>query len=575
MIGCTHTFLRANAGGVCPLCPNAALALDDALSALQAIDQEIRRRQVEKMRWSLLDFFVEAWSVLEPGTSLELNWHHRVICDHLQHVFFDWVRLTSKGVCDDRYHNAVDAHYQNLLINICPGTNNSRIVSVIFNAWAWLHRPDFTVIALSANPSVAVRDAAFVKVLIASSWYVQTFEVDWSTHKLKNSDGDFKIVRYSDGIEQPLGGRYSAGYTAAITGQRAHCLLIDDPMDAADIHSTAVLQNTNLRWDDAIYNRVNDNDCSMRIGVMQRLHHKDWSAHVVSNSKWLHLVIPLHSRDLSANGIGYKDPRELGVVLHSERFSDGFITAEIKRLEAIGVGQFDAQYEQRTKDTTGAILKLPWFRYFQFTEQEQYVPRIEGASTFPTKILHAIRPSLGQYFDEIYLSIDSNFKLTTSGSECAILVIGTIGTDYFVIDDLTCAMDFEQTEREVLRLIALYKPNGVLIENKANGDAISAKIKGVHGNVIMLNPEGGKESRGNASAPTVAAGRVYLNLSGSWLPKFISGPDSVTIFPFGNRDDRFDALTQAVIHLEKRFVTSGFLPGLIAATKRKLSDRAV
>ena len=61
----------------------------------------------ELYRQSYYDFFVDAVSVLEPGTRWDFNWHHSYLCNLLQAV------------------------------NIPPRRPKSLIASVVFNARVW------------------------------------------------------------------------------------------------------------------------------------------------------------------------------------------------------------------------------------------------------------------------------------------------------------------------------------------------------------------------------------------------------------------------------------------------------
>lgn len=99
----------------------------------------------------------------------------------------------------------------------------------------------------------------------------------------------------------------------------------------------------------------------------------------------------------------------------------------------------------------------------------------------------------------------------------------------------------------------------VLVEKKANGAAVvdrirkmlaEAQLKDAAGRLIvprliLLETEGGKAVRGRAAMPTVEAGLVYLRDGASWLNEWVG---EVSGFPHAARDDRFDALTQMIIH---------------------------
>ena len=75
---------------------------------------------------SLADFVRQAWSILEPATPLDWNWHLDVICGELERVNAEYAA-----------GRAVE-----LVICIPPGYAKSLIVSVFWPAWTWLKTPE-------------------------------------------------------------------------------------------------------------------------------------------------------------------------------------------------------------------------------------------------------------------------------------------------------------------------------------------------------------------------------------------------------------------------------------------------
>jgi len=63
--------------------------------------------------------------------------------------------------------------------------------------------------------------------------------------------------------------------------------------------------------------------------------------------------------------------------------------------------------------------------------------------------------------------------------------------------------------------------------------------------LVLLETEGGKAVRGRAAMPTVEAGLIYVRDGAPWVNEWVG---EVSGFPHAARDDRFDALTQMVIH---------------------------
>ena len=89
----------------------------------------------EKAERSLSDFIVQAWPVIEPGTTYVDNWHIGLIAEHLQAV--------NDGEC------------RRLIINIPPRHMKSIEATVCYPAWTWAKRPEKRFIKVSYRDSLS------------------------------------------------------------------------------------------------------------------------------------------------------------------------------------------------------------------------------------------------------------------------------------------------------------------------------------------------------------------------------------------------------------------------------------
>lgn len=311
------------------------------LPSLQELDAAIARQ-------SLADFIRLGWHVLEPTTPLLWNWHIDAVTLHLQTALEEWIERQD----DTELHQRI----QNLLINIPPGTAKSRIVSVFTPAWMWLRRPSWRAIFLSANPRVALRDSMYCRDVIESPWYQDWFKPSW---QLRDDQNAKSLYYTSEG-----GFRYAAGFMSRITGDRADALFCDDPHDAEEVKSKTQREAVTDRWDSAIGNRVNDLRCSLRFIVMQRLHEEDLSGHVLKQSGWCHLRLPMRYESAphctcpdckrGETAIGWADPRtEDEELLFPDRFPEEVVAAEETRLGDDAPGQL----QQRPTSAEGGFFK--------------------------------------------------------------------------------------------------------------------------------------------------------------------------------------------------------------------------
>ncbi|UOF82279.1 terminase large subunit [Caudoviricetes sp.] len=559
---CNHKILAAKNGGACPICSKSiapssdALAtplpedLDDILALAQAVEKEHCRRLAASYRASFYEFFKASWHVLEPTTKLDQAWYLEYVCKHVQAQFEAWIRRKN----DPTYRQDL----QNGVYNQPPGTSKSRIISVCFNAWAWTIDPTFSVLAISSNPNVALRDADFLRTLIESKWYRETFAVNWEIRDDKKAVGSFQIATYKNGDMQLLGKRRSLGITAKITGERADCILIDDPHDANEVFSDTKREAVINKWKNAIRNRLNNLRSSLRIVIMQRVHPQDLAAEVLKNQQIPFFNVRIRMQydpdDLPVSPLGLRDHRKYkGELLHPERFDQ--VTLDAER-EAMGDYVFETQYNQTCEETSSGILQLQWFRFFRFDGTQVPNNRPTGSSDVPTLVLSP--DHRGRFFDAIYFSIDAAFKKAESQnakkgavrSEVGFLIVAKRGANIFIVEDLTAGMTYTEMIDLIKTKSLEYSPTAIYIEDKANGTAAENELRATLNNVVLLEPNGGKEARAQAASPIVRSGHVYCLEGASWVPKFLTGPDSVTIFPRGRRDDRVDALSQVLCEIK-------------------------
>jgi predicted phage terminase large subunit-like protein len=508
--------------------------------------------RAEKARRRLSDFVRYAWQALEPGTPLDWGWHHNAICDHVQWAMEEWAAK--------RANPAHNMQVQNLLVNVPPRTLKSKIISVCAPAWAWLRWPEATFLCPSANPRVAADNARDSRDLISSHWYQSWFKPRWILKDDRDAVSDYGIeVPDGRGSTIKLGYRKSRGWKSKVTGEGADIQLPDDPDDAEEVHSQVVREGVHARWKNALWNRVRDLRASIRIGIQQRVHEMDWSGFVLSQAasdpeqpQWLHLVLPLHydpargcSTPMPVDAHNRYDPtgtrtwRDMrttaGEVLDPVRFTDSVIRTERKQKGSYG---FAAQYEQNPEPADGGMFKRSWWGFWRHPGMPA-ASRPDGCTDRPALDL----PRL----DTVVISVDASGKKTMRGSETSIQAIGAARNQRFVLDDRSGHHSLVEAGLIILEMWRTWNANKVIIEDKALGPALveMLQLAGVTG-VVPVSPDVGKEARAALAQPPVEAGDVYLPEHALWLGEFIG---QFAVFPRGERNDRVDAFSQAMIEL--------------------------
>lgn len=535
------------------------------LGQVQARRRSLSRQQAES---DLGEFVRQGWHVLEPMTPLEWSWHHDAMCQHIQAVLEDWMRVQIArldmqpepgdemhqraallGMLDEtgRVVRVFRQRAQNVLFNVPPGTMKSLILSVMAPCWMWLRWPEWRALCLSSAPDVAMRDAVKARDILQSDWFLETFTPSWSLADDQNAKGNFKNTR--GGVRQ------SKGFTAKITGSRADALLIDDPHDAKEVKSDPIREAVLERWDSAIGNRVNDLRTSIRIIIMQRLHEKDLSGHVLSKGGVEHLCVPLEyegkpvcrcvSCQRGETFLGWKDPRKVvGEVIQESRFPPEVVEVEKKRLGSYGAA---GQLQQRPAPAAGGMFPRKWWRFHSVgglspLRNGAAIARPEGCDTLPPE-------PTPQSFDRVIFSLDANFKERESSDPASLWVIGTVQARRYVLDRRQ-AHGFPDTKRMLKDAHAAisqrYRVDAALVEARANGDAIIQELQGTISGIVPREPEGGKTPRAAAMQPSVEAGDWYLLDGADWVEDVVG---EFSLFPRGAHDDDVDAASQAHIYL--------------------------
>lgn len=293
---------------------------------------------------SLAFFLKKAWKYVDPAPFID-GWVIDALCEHLE------------AVCD--------GELRRLLINIPPRCLKSTLCSVIFQPWVWAQSyisptsgPGVSFLYASYAHALTLRDSVKRRRLIKSPWYQRLYGDRFQI----TPDQDMKIRFQNDKRGESLITSVDAG----VTGEGGHIIVVDDPNNAREVLSDAVIQSTNEEWwDGAMSTRLNDPKTGAIVVIQQRLGERDLSGHILDNDKrdeWEHLVLPMHFERArrSVTSIGWEDPRtKEGELLWPQRFG----LREVQDLETrLGAWKAAGQLEQRPEPKGGGIIKRDWWR---------------------------------------------------------------------------------------------------------------------------------------------------------------------------------------------------------------------
>jgi len=462
------------------------------------IDAELASR-------SLYHFVKASWPIVHATEPFVPNWHIQAITDHLQAVV--------KG----------DIH--NLLIEVAPRMTKSVPTSICLTPWTWLQDPSFTFIYVSFAIHLASDHSTKARRIIESNWYQHYFG---DRYKLAyDQNAKLKFANDHTGSREAFG-------MGGVTGAGAKAVIVDDPSDTKDWTSPTKMKTTIETYDSSIHKRVNNPNDPRRIVIMQRISDKDLAAHLHRQGDWEVITIPMEydPKRSKVSSIGWKDPRKQpGELLCPRRFSREEAEKEKQRTPRI----YSAQYQQAPAADEGAIFKRQNWRHYAEPPQEA-VKRMSVVIQSWDLTTGGIDPGTSKVAGQVWGKI--------AGSE-----------NIYLLDSVYEFMDMQQTLDHITAMTLRWpQARAKVIENKAAGPAVITLLKDRLSGIVAWPPQGEKMSdkitRAYAVQPYQEARNLILpdTRYAPWVDEWI---ELAAAFPEGEYDDTIDAMTQAILYLER------------------------
>ena len=474
------------------------LNMPDLEWALANRDQVLRDLDSLESNKSLLNFIQLAWKYLEPSTEFVSGWAVESICDHLEAV--------SSG------------QIKRLLINVPPGCMKSLTTEVFWPAWEWGPRkePGLRYISASYEKGLATRDLVRCRDLLNSEWYNSIWPMDFKT--------DQNLKTYYENAHR--GFRLAASVGGALTGYRGDRIIIDDPHDVRSAESEKKRMES-LRWfTETLPTRLNHQEDSVQVVVMQRLHERDISGLIKAelSHEWHHLMLPMEfepSRKCVVEVTGFEDPREKdGELLWPERFSRSAVERLKETFRAQGGSYAEAaQLQQRPSPRGGGMFRREDFQVVD-------APPKQGGRTVRGWDLAATRNHRAAY--------TVGAKLRICEGKLYILDISRARAEPFEVERMILSAASSDGVP-----VAVSIPQDPGQAGKAQRARMAALL---HGYNAHFSPESGsKDDRAIPFAAQVAAGNVYM-VRADWNDALFA---EAQLFPASEFKDQIDALSRA------------------------------
>jgi predicted phage terminase large subunit-like protein len=396
-----------------------------------------------------------------------------------------------------------------LIVNMPPRHTKSEFASFLLPAWMVGRNPKLKIIQATHTGELAVRFGRKAKTLIDSEEYAKIFET-----KLREDS------QAAGRWETAQGGEYfAAGVGGAITGRGADLLIIDDPHSEQDAMSLNAFDNAYEWYTSGPRQRLQPG--GQIVLVMTRWSKKDLTGILLKNQK-------------EVKGDQWEVVEFPAIIDEQPVWPEYWKLEELEKVKVtLPVAKWNAQWMQKPTSEEGAIIKREWWQVWDKDE----LP----------------------YVDYVIQSYDTAFLKKETADYSAITTWGVFYPDsdskpnLILMDSIKERYEFPELRRVALDQYNYWKPDMVIVEQKASGTPLTHELRQMDIPVMTFTPSRGndKHVRVNTCAPLFEAGLI-------WAPdrKFAEEVvEECAAFPHGDHDDLVDSMTMAVM----RFRQGGFI----------------
>ena len=467
-----------------------------------------------------------AWHVIEPATPYIHGPHIDAIAEHLEAVTHGQIR--------------------NLLINLPPRHMKSLTVSVFWPVWEWIANPGRRWLFASYAASLSIRDALRSRRLIESPW----FQERWGDRFQLTTDQNQKM-RYEN---DKSGLRIALGVGGAATGEGGDRIVVDDPHNVTERESEAIRRGTLEWWDQTMSTRLNDSKTGAKVIVMQRIHEKDLSGHVLEQGGYEHLCLPAEYESARrcityVAGIEWTDQRTThGQLLWPERFSQSEISDFKLRL---GPSGYAGQFQQRPVPDGGARFRSEWFRYFTSSgigETEEFIAASVYRLHKPDGSESLVRAA---ECDRFAVMDPAGAEPEQNNRPCYTVIQVwdiTPAHEMILVHQYRAQVQTPDGAEAAQKIAREFNVNYIAIEKDGLGLGIVQTVKRNGVTVKPIKARGSKEARSEIAEIRMAAGMIYFPREAPWL---FDLEQELLHFPRGEYCDQVDALSHAAMLVQR------------------------
>lgn len=404
------------------------------------------------------------------------------------------------------YKDVIEKKSPRLIVNMPPRHLKSETATIRFPLFAMLNNPRFEIIVATANQDLSNKFSRIAKGLLENNYIVNNWDVRLN-NKYKSVD-NWGLNNGSSFKPIGIGGQ--------INGYGAHIAILDDPIKSPLEANSKRLKDDQYEWFETVLSKRIAPGGGIII-VLTRWAEDDIAGRLIKKfgDRW---------EVVKYKAIAEEDEvfRKAGEILHPKRFS----LAEMLEFKTTTSPHYwNALFQQNPRIINGNLFQKEFFDNNRYHKSE-----------------------LPEKFDLTITSWDFPFSKTSKSDFVAGVTLGLKGNIIYLLNLVHGRYDFKETINVVLDEFKKYKTDSIVIEARANGEAVKDIIKETVIGVELVHPCEDKVTRANAITPALEAGQVKFPVEelAKWFGTF---SDELLGFPRSPNDDIVDAFTQGVTKL--------------------------
>lgn len=436
-------------------------------------------------RRDFISFLTRAFSVLDPGKTLNPGWQHEAMAYQLERC--------ARG------------DNTRLIMTMPPRSLKSITVSVAWTAFLMGCDPTTKIMCISYNEDLAKTHSRNTRRLMESGFYRQVFP-----HTILAKSTELELETTQGGL------RYATSVGGTVTGLGADWIIIDDPSKAVDALSKPALEKVIEFYKNTLSTRLNDPTKGRIILVMQRLHELDLAGFFLANDEWTELTLSARAKEsrLIATSPTTSHFRTMGELLDPVRLPLNYLIAREKQMGSIA---YQAQYEQSPVPAEGNTIKRDWLCHYRSP------PPVDTG--------------------RIVQSLDTAQKTDPAHDFSVLTTWLWVGDKYYLLDVRRGKFVYPDLKAMVIAQYDRYRPERILIENAGCGISLVQDLKRDRGDflTVEIKPKLSKEVRVASASALFQNAQVHFPTEASWLDEC---EREVLGFPGARHDDIIDSIAQ-------------------------------